>query len=325
MNLSELKETVRNYLSEGEIEASLNALIEYLRTSDHEEDLDDALRLQANFSKAKKDHELRRTTSRADYELEINKAISGIQTILKGLGQPAQRPTYLQQNKKERKENRTWLWMVLTAVGLAVAGFAVWQMLGDSKPKQEQAVTPSTLAPTISPKTKTSVNADSLMQVAQKAYGKKDYTAAITALDFLLQHHPDNKEARVLKRTCQTAKVQADIAAQSKAAQQAEQKRLVSAADADFNAGDIRAALSKYEQANHPRADICRKIIAGGSGTYLLQPVAPGQTIPKSSMRYFNIGGNSSDNFTKYDCVKAAPSGSFSTGTKLTIKNITRC
>lgn len=325
MNLGELKETVRNYLSEGEIEASLNALIEYLRTSDHEEDLDDALRLQANFSKAKKDHELRRTTSRAEYELEINKAISGIQTMLKGLGQPVQRPTYLQQNKKEGKGNRTWLWAVLTAVGLAVAGFAVLQALGGSKPNQEQAVTPSTHAPITFSKTKPSVSADSLMQIAQKAYDKKNYTAAIAALDFLLQHHPDNKEATTLKQTCQDAKAQIDNATRTKAAEQAEQKRLVSAADADFNAGDIRAALSQYEKANHPRAELCRKILAGGSGTYLLQSVAPGQIIPKSSMRYFNIGGNSSDNFTKYDCVKAAPSGSFSNGTKLTIKNITRC
>ncbi len=325
MNLSELKEAVRSHLSDGEIETSLNILIEHLRTFDHEDDLDDALRLRANFSKAKKDHELRRTTSRAEYELEINKAISGIQTILKSLGQPAQRPTYLQQNKKEGKENRTWLWAVLTAVGIAVAGFAVWQVFGDSKPDQEQAVKSPTLAPITSSKTKASVNADSLMQIAQKAYDKKNYTAAIAALDFLLQHHPDNKEATTLRQTCQDAKAQVENATRNKAAEKAEQKRLITAADADFNASDIRAALSKYEQANHPRADICRKIIAGGSGTYLLQSVAPGQVIPKSSMRYFNIGGNSSDNFTKYDCVKAAPSGSFSAGTKLTIKNITRC
>lgn len=127
MNIEEIRQIVTALLREGKIDQALEFLVEQLQNAPSQQHLmNDAVMLQANYAKARRQHEVQGLLPRADFELIQNRTISGVQTILSQLGIPlAAAPSTADSTRSNRKP---WLWPVVGLVIVLLAAGLWWAL-----------------------------------------------------------------------------------------------------------------------------------------------------------------------------------------------------
>jgi hypothetical protein len=116
MTAMEIREKVQSYLGRGEVEEALATLVAALDNSGQHRHYDNALLLKAKWESIKQE-QLKGVLTRQDYEVAMNKIITGIQTVVNDIDKDL---VYNKQNNKQNSVNTKVIILLVSLLIIAI-------------------------------------------------------------------------------------------------------------------------------------------------------------------------------------------------------------